>query len=235
MKSITKRSVDLIRSNRISSTEVADALGKSGVELGLKPINPGLHKTGIIHYVYAYDESNWPIHEQIVDIPQNIFLYVDTFNCKNKAVFGGLVSKYLILYQNVEGIIVNGYMRDIPDIKKYSFPIWCKGTSPLGCYNLKVKPSEDVKKTALERAKSLNGGIAISDDSGCTIIKNEVVTEETYHKLELIELQEDIWSFCINTLKWSTYDTVCEKKYLKIPEVLPEILREKVKSIPFKQ
>lgn len=235
MKPLNRRSVDLIRSNRISSTEVADALGKSGVEPGLKPVNSGLHKAGVIHYVYAHDESNWPIHEQIVNVPQNVFLYVDTFDCGDKAIFGDLVSKYLILYQNVEGIIVNGFMRDIPDLKKFNFPIWCKGTSPLGCYNRKIDASEEVKKRAAENAKILNGGIAVCDDSGCTIIKKELVTEETYHKLELIELQEDIWGFCINTLKWSTYDTVCEKKYLKTPEVLPEILREKVKSIPFRQ
>jgi hypothetical protein len=61
------------------------------------------------------------------------------------------------------------------------------------------------------------------------------VTDETFARLELIELQEDIWGYCVNTLKWSTYDTVCLKKYLTDPSVLPEILREKVKRIPFKK
>lgn len=235
MKSLAQQCVDLIRTNRISSTEVADALGKSGVEPGLLPINPGIHKAGIIHYVYAHDESNWPLHEQIRELPDNIFLYVDTFNCNNKAIFGDLVSKYLILYKNVEGIIVKGRMRDIPDIEKYHFPIWCEGNSPLGCYNRRVQASPEIQAEVEKRSEMLNGGIAICDDSGCTIIKKEFITQDIYNKLEFIELQEDIWSYCINTLKWDTYDTVCLKKYLETPEVLPQILREKVQAIPFKQ
>lgn len=235
MTDLIDECVGLIRSNRISSTEVADALGKAGVVPNLKPVNSGKHKAGKLCYVYAHDESNWPVHEQIRKLPNDIFLYVDTFNCGDKAIFGDLVSKYLILYQNVAGIIVNGKIRDVPDLKKYNFPIWCKGPSPLGCYNRDVEPSKETLHAAERRSNKLNGGIAICDDSGCTIIESSQVSTELYRKLELIELQEDIWSFCINTLKWSTYDTVCLKKYLDNPDVLPEILREKVKAIPFKQ
>lgn len=225
--------INLIEANRISSTEVADALGKSGVIQGVQPINPNSHITGEVHYIYAYNESNWPIHEQIQEVPENCFLYVDTFNCKDKAIFGDLVSKYLMLYKKVKGIVVQGKMRDIPDLKKFNFSIWCKGYSPLGCYNRNITPSSKVVKDAEIKAKEINGGIMVCDDSGCTLIKKELINEETLSKLELIELQEDIWGYCINTLKWNTYETICLKKYLSNPEVLPEVLREKVKSIPF--
>lgn len=232
---LQEKMTDLLVSNRISSTEVADALGKSGVVPGLLPINPGHHVAGKVHYVYAHSESNWPVHEQIQNVPPDCVLYVDAFDCNDKAIFGDLVSKYLILYKKVKGIIVQGKMRDIPDLKKYNFLIWCTGFSPLGCFNRDIQPSDEVVKTAEERAKKLNDGILVCDDSGCTLIEKDLITEDTYNRLELIELQEDIWSFCINTLKWSTYETVCQKKYLTNPEVLPDVLREKVKSIPFKQ
>jgi peptide-methionine (S)-S-oxide reductase len=35
------------------------------------------------------------------------------------------------------------------------------------------------------------------------------INEELLSKLEFIELQEDIWYYCIDTLKWSTYKTIC--------------------------
>ena len=233
--SLVKSTIELIESNRISSTEVADALGKKGVVPDLLPINPGRHVAGEIHYVYAHSESNWPLHEQIQELPENCFLYVDAFNCNQKAIFGDLVAKYLILYKRVKGIVVQGHMRDIPDLKKYGFAIWCKGYSPLGCYNNNIVAPEDVRIEAEKRKAELNGGIMVCDDSGCTVIEKKIINDDTFARLELIELQEDIWSFCINTLKWNTYDTVCLKKYLTNPDVLPEILREKVKSIPFKQ
>jgi regulator of RNase E activity RraA len=227
--------INLIESNRISSTEVADALGKSGVIEGLQPINPNIHVTGEVHYIYAFDETNWPIHEQVQDLPENCFLYVDTFNCNDKAIFGDLVSKYLLLYKKVKGILVQGKMRDIPDLKKFNFAIWCKGFSPLGCYNRNTEPTSKVIDEAKKRAEEFNGGIMVCDDSGCTLINEDLVNKDTLSKLESIELQEDIWGYCINTLKWSTYDTICLKKYLSNPDVLPEVLRKKVNSIPFKQ
>ncbi len=233
--SLVQQTIELIESNRISSTEVADALGKRGVVPGLIPINPGRHVAGEIHYVYAHSESNWSMHEQIRELPTNCFLYVDAFGCGEKAIFGDLVAKYLILYKKVKGILVQGRMRDVPDLKKYGFPIWCTGYSPLGCFNINVPVSEGTRAEAEERATTLNGGVLVADDSGCTIIDKAEITDHTFKRLELIELQEDIWSFCINTLKWSTYDTVCLKKYLTNPDVLPEVLREKAKSIPFKQ
>ena len=226
---------ELIETNRIGSTEVADALNKSGVIEGMLPISNGRHVTGDVHYVYAYDETNWPLHEQIQEIPENWILYVDSFNCNEKAIFGDLVSKYLILYKKVKGIVVNGYMRDIPDIRKYLFPIWCKGFTPLGCNNKKQIINDEYIKIIEERKNLMENGILTCDDSGCTLIKSDLINSETYAKLELIELQEDIWSFCINTLKWSTYDTVCLKKYLTMPEVLPTAFRDKLKKINFEK
>jgi 4-hydroxy-4-methyl-2-oxoglutarate aldolase len=232
---LIEKTITLIERNRISSTEVADALGKNGVIDGLLPINTGKHIAGKVHYVYAYDESNWSVHEQIQEIPEDCILYIDSFNCNNKAIFGDLVSKYLMLYKQAKGLVVNGFMRDIPDLRKYSFPIWCAGFTPLGCYNIDIKITPETSEKVVVNKKKFQDGILVCDDSGCTLIEHSLINEDTYKHLELIELQEDIWSFCINTLKWSTYETVCLKNYMKMPEVLPDVLKEKVKSIPFKK
>ncbi len=232
---ITERCNDLIESNRISSTELADALDKNGVMPGFISVNPGKFLTGKMHYVYAHSQSNWPIHEQIRELPADCVIFVDTFGCEDKAVFGDLVAKYILLYQKARGIIVNGLLRDIPDLRKYGFPIWCRGFTPLGCYNLEVPESNEVSSLAKSAKARLQDGIVVCDDSGCTMIEANQVNETLFCKLEMIELQEDIWAYCINTLKWSTYDTVCLRKYLTNSEVLPEFLREKVKQIPFKK
>jgi 4-hydroxy-4-methyl-2-oxoglutarate aldolase len=55
--------IDYLRRNRVSSTEVADALGKSGAIDGVAAVNRGHYRVGPVHWVYAYDESNWPMHE----------------------------------------------------------------------------------------------------------------------------------------------------------------------------
>ena len=98
-----------------------------------------------------------------------------------------------------------------------------------------MKEDSEIKEGVEANRKIYQDGIIVCDDSGVILIKRDQITAETYNRLAMIELQEDIWSFCINTLKWSTYDTVCLKKYLIHPEVLPEALRKKVESIPFQK
>ena len=70
----------------------------------------------------------------------------------------------------------------------------------------------------------------VCDDSGCTIITKENINENFYKKLEFIELQEDIWYYCVDTLKWSTFETICLKNYLKDDNVLPKILKDKLEE-----
>lgn len=227
---LTNKMVDLIKRNRISSTEVADALGKKGVLDDIDILNQGQFVVGEVQYILGYDKSNWPIHEQTQDVKENCILYVDMFECGNHAAFGDLVAKYLKLYCKVEGIVVNGLMRDNHTLVKEKYPIWCKGVTPLGCYNNKVTFRQEVEEYYNKNKAIFDGGILVCDDTGCTLILPEEITDEFYGKLEFIELQEDVWFYCIDTLKWSTYDTVCVKRYLKEPDVLPKHLREKLLS-----
>lgn len=225
---LKKEMIDLIKRNRISSTEVADALGKSGVIEGIDILNSGQFAVGEVKYILGYDKSNWPIHEQIVKIPENCILFVDMYECGNHAAFGDLVAKYLKLYCKVEAMVVNGLMRDNHTLVKERYPVWCKGVTPLGCYNKDVGCRDEVKKYYNTIKPLYEGGILVCDDTGCTLISPENITEDFYKKLEFIEIQEDVWFYCIDTLKWSTYDTVCMKRYLSEPDVLPSHLKQKI-------
>lgn len=231
MNNLKEQIIDLIERNRISSTEVADALGKSGVIDDIDLLNPGKFEVGEVQYVYGFNESNWPIHEQLHEVKENSIVFVDMFNCDNKAAFGELVAKYLLLYKKVKGIVVNGLMRDNHSLRKESYPIWCKDVTPLGCYNREVELTDEIKNKVETRKKRFDGGVLVCDDSGCTLIKEERIDEDIFKKLEFIEVQEDIWFYCLDSLKWSTYETVCQKKYLDNPEILPKDLSDKLKDI----
>jgi hypothetical protein len=54
----------------------------------------------------------------------------------------------------------------------------------------------------------------VCDDSGVVKIPKDKINEKLLIKLHFVEFQEDIWFYCIDTLKMSTYDTVVLKKYL---------------------
>lgn len=222
--------VDLIQRNRISSTEVADALGKTGVLHGVHALNAGHFAAGPVAYVATYAESNWPLHEQIQAVPEGSVLYVDAFDCGERAVLGDLVAKYLFLYRRIQALVVNGYVRDAHRLRKENYPLWCRGATPLGCFNRPVEAATDLRARIDRRRRQFDGSLLVADDSGCTLVEPSRLNAETFGRLEFIEIQEDIWYYCIDTLKWSTYETICQKKYLDDPDVLPEMLRARLQD-----
>lgn len=227
---IKARIINLIERNRISSVEVADALGKTGVLDNIHILNHGKFCVGEVQYIYGYNETNWPIHEQAEKVKEGGIIYVDTFECNNKAAFGDLVSKYLILYKRMKGVVVNGLLRDAHTLIKENYAMWSLGTTPLGCSNINIPEDKSITMEVKKRKEYFEGSIMVCDDSGCTVIGKKFINESTLKKLEFMELQEDIWYYCLDTLKWSTYETVCQKKYLSNKSDLPKVLVEKLKE-----
>lgn len=210
---IKEKIIHTIRKNRISTTEVADCLGKTGAIKECRAVNQGQFAVGNIKWIYAYDETNWPVHEQARDIQEGDIVFIEAFNCGDRAIIGELVTKFMILYQGAAAVISNSNFRDGNDIIKQRYPVWCKGFNPEGCFNIKPeRPLDEVIRKQHE--KLYEGSIAVCDDTGVVVIPKELHTEEFIEKLNHIEDQEDIWFECLDHRKWDTYDIVCLKKYL---------------------
>lgn len=213
MINLTEKIIDKIKRNRISSTEIADCMNKTGAIQNVSALNDGHFKVGKVFWTYAYNESNWEHHEQIVNSPENAVVITEAFNCKNRAIFGELVAKYLLLYRQASALVVLSNLRDIPHLIKENWPIWLVGRSPIGCFNIKNKEKFD-ESIINKKRKFYDGSIAVCDDSGVVIIPKQNHTKEFLEKLNWIENQEDIWFDCLDRRKWSTFETVCLKKYL---------------------
>lgn len=211
---MTEKVVELIESNKISTTEVADVLGKTGQIEGISPLNSGMFKAGEVVLIYAINNSNYEVHKQLAEIDcKNKVLFVYNVNC-NRAVFGDLVSKYILLYKQAKAIVINGLLRDAHTLIKEHYPIWLEGVSPIGCINR--KNGDDINPTLLSDLKEkYEKSIIVCDDSGVVTIPKKKIDEKLIRKLQFIEFQEDIWFYCMDTLKMSTYDIVCNKKYLE--------------------
>lgn len=204
--------IDYIKRNRVSSTEVADCLDKTGALPNVKAINRGHFRVGMVTWIYAFDESNWTIHEQTQELPEGRVLVIDDLGCNGRALFGDIVAKYLLLYKQSSALAVTGPLRDAPRLIKENWPIWCTGFTPVGCFNRKpnCEPSADMLQS---RRSYFENSIAVCDDTGVVIIPEEQQSG-FLAKLEFIEEQEDKWYECIDRRKWSTFKTICLKSYL---------------------
>ena len=89
--------IDYIKTNRVSTTEAADCMGKSGLFAFAYSLNRGRFRVGKVKWLYAYNESNWSIHEHLDEVQEGDIVMIEAFHCKDRAVIGELVSKYLLL------------------------------------------------------------------------------------------------------------------------------------------
>lgn len=214
MNSIYEKIIDYLNKNRVSTTEVADCLGKTGAIEGVKAINRGHYRAGRVKWIYTHEESNWELHEQIKDIAEQRIVFVEAFDCKNRAIFGELVSKYLLLYRQSKALVVLGNMRDASALIRENYPIWCGGFNPVGCFN--NKPKKDLDAEIVEKHYDMyEDSIAVCDDCGVVLISKEHINESFLIKLRNIEDQEDIWFDRLDHYKENTFDIVCQKKYLE--------------------
>ena len=194
--------LEYIKKNRVSTTELADCMGKQGLIENAIPLNKKHFIAGKVHYSYCDDESNWNVHKTIQNVPENSVVFVDDLGSNNRAIFGDLVAKYLFLYQQVVGVVTNGKIRDAHTLTKENYPIWSNGANPVGCFN--VEPANPVENEILiSRMNFFENSLIVADDTGVVVITSEFMTEEFYKKLEWIEEQEDIWFDCIDRKKWN--------------------------------
>ena len=226
---ISKKILDTISRNRISTTEVADALGKRGVLHGLRAMTENHHRVGIVHPVFAANGTNYGIHDQVRSVNSDEVVVVYTHNCDGRAIFGDLVSKFVTLYRRAAAIAVNGLVRDAARIRRERYPVWSTGVTPLGCVNTPAEPFPKEQEAAI-RAE-VEGGIAVCDDGGVVVIPATDVNEATLERLHNIELQEDLWYYCLDVLKWDTKKIVCDRAYLTEPDVLPKAYAEALQSL----
>lgn len=216
MDTLTDDVIDKIQRNRISTTEITDCLEKSGALPRVAALNRGHFRVGRVFWTFAYNESNWELHEQVAHAPERSVVVTEAFQCGSRAIYGSLVAKFLILYRQAAAVVACGCLRDAPHLIKENWPVWMEGLTPVGCFNR--KNAEPLDPAILEEHRArYDGAIAVCDDTGVVIIPQQSLTEAFLAKLDWIEEQEDIWFDCIDRRKWDTFETVCLKRYLNEP------------------
>jgi 4-hydroxy-4-methyl-2-oxoglutarate aldolase len=229
MNDYASKILDFIQENRVNTTEVSDALGKTGLIPSVLPINEGQFRVGKVRCVFTANMSNYDVHEQIKHVEKDDVVIVFTHNCEGRSIIGELMAKYTLLYRRASAMIIQGTIRDVAAVKREKFSIWSTGVSPIGCFNIIADPFPAEKRQ--EILDQYEGGIAVCDDGGVVVIPKSLHNADMLEKLERIEMQEDVWFFCLDALKWDTKKIVCDKAYLNELEHLPEIFKSKAASL----
>jgi 4-hydroxy-4-methyl-2-oxoglutarate aldolase len=207
--------IEIINNLELTTTEIADALNKTGIIPLCYPIsgiNKNEVKVGFVRTMFAANGSNWEVHEDVEKIEANEIPVIFTENCNDRAIIGELVAKYMIEKKDAAAVVIHGLIRDLNPLIDSDLPIWSMGFTPIGCVNSMSVRFPQEKRMELET--KYHGGIAICDITGVIVIQKTNFNQEMIDNLYLIKDQEKIWFHCMNELNWDTKKIVCDKAYL---------------------
>jgi len=151
-----------------SSATLHEAMDRQGaMDCSIKPIKPGSKICGRAVTVKTHLGDNLMLHKALAMAEAGDIIVADTGMCTEAASWGDIMSVQA-KYKGVSGLVLNGSVRDVAEIRAMDFPVYCAGVSikglmkdslgtvnhPICCGSVTVYP----------------GDIVVADDDGVVVI-----------------------------------------------------------------
>ncbi|WP_238915684.1 RraA family protein [Clostridium sp. YIM B02555] len=160
--------------SEIPAANVADAMGRlcalhSDIKLMSSPTKS---MCGVALTVKARPGDNLALHKALNMAEEGDVIVFSNEGDRSQSIMGEIMYKYLSDFKKIEGIVIDGPIRDIDTISKYIMPIYATGTTPGGPY--KEGPGEVNVPIACGRIAVNPGDIILGDADGVIVIpKND--------------------------------------------------------------
>ena len=109
---------------------VSDCMNRlNAMDSDIKPLFPGIRLVGVALTVKTSASDIAPVIKALEFIEPGNILIVDTHDSKNTAFWGEIVAMEADR-KGAAGIILDGAVRDVVELKEMKFPVLCKGIAP---------------------------------------------------------------------------------------------------------
>lgn len=182
-------SEDIIkRANLLNTTLISDAMGCTGsMDYKIKPVSTGMKVVGTALTVSLRPGDNLFLHQAIYDGTEGYVLVVDGKGHTANAYLGELMAAAAKAI-GLEGIIIDGAVRDKETLSQSGFPIFSKGFIPNG--PLKDGPGELHKPISCGGVAVIPGDLIIGDDDGVVVVPKEKIEEVLFKAEKKLEYEK---------------------------------------------
>lgn len=174
---------DLIEQfKKIPASNIADVMERScamNPRINLVSSPKAQVMAGPAYTVKARAGDNLLLHAALNYCSEGDVIVVSNEEDNTRSIIGEVMMAYLVHTKKVAGIVIDGPIRDIDEIKGWDFPVYCTGTTPGGPY--KEGPGEINTPVSCGGISINPGDIIVGDPDGVIVIpKNDaqVVLED---------------------------------------------------------
>lgn len=173
----------------VSAPHVTDAMHRKGAMHGIFPLCPGTKATGRAVTVQTIG-GDWakPV-EAINAAGEGDFLVISNDEVTSVAPWGELAT-LSAKNRGVTGVVIDGAVRDVDDIRKMNFPLWAKATVPnagepkgFGEINAEIRCAGQTVRP---------GDWIVADESGVVVVPKERAYEVARRALEVKKTEDRI-------------------------------------------
>lgn len=166
-KSMEEELIAILR--EVSAPNVSDAMHRKGAMRGIHPINPGNKIAGTAVTVQTFP-GDWAKTVEAIDLagPGNVIVIYNGSNYI--APWGGLATLSCKV-KGIEGVVVDGAVRDVDEIRAMNYPIFASAVVPnagepkgMGEINAEITCGGQTVRP---------GDYIVGDDSGVVVIPKE--------------------------------------------------------------
>ncbi len=162
----------------IPASNTGDVMGRScamnpRIKLVSSPVDQMMVGPALTVKCRAGD--NLTLHAALNICQEGDVLVVSNEEDDTRALMGEIMMAYLRYTKKVAGIILDGPIRDIDEIGKWDFPVYCTGTTPGGPY--KEGPGEVNVPIACGGVSVNPGDIILADPDGVIVIPRQDAPE----------------------------------------------------------
>jgi 3-hexulose-6-phosphate synthase / 6-phospho-3-hexuloisomerase len=174
--------------NQVSAANLSDALHRSGVLPGIRPLAPGLKVMGRALTVRTYP-GDWSKPVQAIDQAESGEVIVVDAGGVGPAIWGELAT-HSAIQRRVAGVVIHGALRDAGDIARLRFPAFSSLVMPnagepkgFGEIGVPIRIAQITVET---------GDWVLGDDDGVVILPQKLAVEYANRAMDVLERENRI-------------------------------------------
>ena len=160
----------MMQFKNIPASNTCDVMGRNAMNPRIRLVSQPKEQmaVGPALTVKARGGDNLALHAALNIAQEGDFIVVSNEEDDTRSLMGEIMMAYLRYDRKIAGIVLDGPIRDIDEIGKWDFPVYCTGTTPGGPY--KEGPGEVNVPVSCGGISVNPGDIILADPDGVIVI-----------------------------------------------------------------